>query len=378
MMVDEKEDLCLCALNRIFCYEPILGLRLLDFFGTAAAVFEAPGGKIGELLHARPELAAKINREALAESAREFESLESLSGHFVGLSAPAYPKLLLECPDRPLGLYVRSETPVEDLFNSREAIAFVGTRDLSSYGREWCGNLVSAVAEAERKPLIISGLAFGIDYVAHSTALTLGLPTVGVMATGIDRIYPSRHEILADKMVQTPGCALVSCYPLGTAPVATQFLSRNRIIAGMSQATVLVESKVKGGGLITARHAYSYDRDVYALPGRVDDVRSQGCNQLIRNKIAEPVISREDFLDKLGYKAPRMRKRDVLRKASDLFPDGSLELEVLREVLAERGIDIRTLCDRTDRPYADVIAAALSLESEGFLSMDILQRCSVV
>lgn len=377
-MEDEKEKLCLCALNRIFCYEPTLGLQLLDYFGTAAAVFEAPPGQVGELLHARPEYAEKIHRGAQAESAREFEAMKGMNGCFVGLSDPAYPKLLQECPDRPLGLYVRSETPVEDLFNSREAIAFVGTRDLSSYGREWCGNLVSALAESDRKPLIVSGLAFGIDYVAHATALTLGLPTVGVMATGIDRIYPSRHESIADKMVRTPGCALVSCYPPGTAPVATQFLSRNRIIAGMSRATVLVESKIKGGGLITARHAYSYDRDVYALPGRVDDVRSQGCNQLIRNKIAEPVISREDFLDKLGYKAPRMRKRDVLRKASDIFPEGTLELDVLKAVLAERGIDIRTLCDRTDRPYADVIAAALSLESEGFLSMDILQRCSVV
>ena len=198
------------------------------------------------------------------------------------------------------------------------------------------------------------------------------------MATGIDRIYPSRHESLAERMVRTPGCALVSCYPLGTAPLANQFLSRNRIIAGMSRATVLVESKIRGGGLITARHAYSYDRDVYALPGRVDDVRSQGCNRLIRDKIAEPVISREDFLDKLGLKAPRLRKQDVLGKAAGLFPDGSLELAVLKAVLAERGIDIRTLCTRTDRPYAEVIAAALALESEGFLSMDILQRCSVV
>lgn len=377
-MEDEKETLCLCALNRIFCYEPVVGLRLLEYFGTAAAVFEAPSGQLGGLLHARPEYAGKIHRGALAESARELESVERLGGRFVGLHSPAYPQLLRECPDRPLGFYVRSQTPVEDLFNSREAIAFVGTRDLSSYGREWCGNLVSTLSETSAKPLIVSGLAFGIDYVAHTTALTLSLPTVGVMATGIDRIYPSRHESLAERMVRTPGCALVSCYPLGTAPLANQFLSRNRIIAGMSRATVLVESKIRGGGLITARHAYSYDREVYALPGRVDDVRSQGCNRLIRDKIAEPVISREDFLDKLGLKAPRLRKQDVLGKAAGLFPDGSLELAVLKAVLAERGIDIRTLCARTDQPYAEVIAAALALESEGFLSMDILQRCSVV
>lgn len=377
-MEDEKETLCLCALNRIFCYEPVVGLRLLEYFGTAAAVFEAPSGQLGGLLHARPEYAGKVHRGALAESARELESVERLGGRFVGLHSPAYPQLLRECPDRPLGLYVHSQTPAEDLFNSREAIAFVGTRDLSSYGREWCGNLVSTLSETSAKPLIVSGLAFGIDYVAHTTALTLSLPTVGVMATGIDRIYPSRHESLAERMVCTPGCALVSCYPLGTAPLANQFLSRNRIIAGMSRATVLVESKIRGGGLITARHAYSYDRDVYALPGRVDDVRSQGCNRLIRDKIAEPVISREDFLDKLGLKAPRLRKQDVLGKAAGLFPDGSLELAVLKAVLAERGIDIRTLCARTDRPYAEVIAAALALESEGFLSMDILQRCSVV
>ena len=378
MMEDEKEDLCLCALNRIFCYEPLLGLRLLEYFGTAAAVFEAPGGRIGELLHARPELAARIRRDAIGESAREYELLQSIDAHFVSLRHPAYPRMLRECPDRPLGLYVRAQTPPEDLFPGGEAVAFVGTRDLSPYGREWCGNLVSAIEESNHRPTIVSGLAFGIDYVAHATALALGLPTVGVMATGIDRIYPSRHSALAEQMIRTPGCALVSCYPPGTPPSANQFLSRNRIIAGLCSATVLVESKLKGGGLITARHACSYDRDVYALPGRVDDIRSQGCNMLLRNKTAEPVISREDLLEKLGYKAPRLRKKDVLRRAADIFPDGSAELRLLREVAADRGVDIRTLCERMEEPYPTVIAAALALEGEGFLTMDILQRCSLV
>lgn len=375
--MEEKELLGLCALNRIFCYDPVRCLKLLEYFGTAAAVIEAPPTLLEKLLSDAPRYLPLISREAFADAARELAGLERIGACFVGMDGPGYPPLLKECPDRPVGLYIRSDTPPEDLF-ARRSVAFVGTRDLSPYGREWCGNLVTALAESGDKMLIVSGLAFGIDCVAHTTALSRGLPTIGVMATGIESVYPTRHARLAEQMVHAPGSGLVSCYPPGTSPTANQFLSRNRIIAGMTEATVLVESKIKGGGLVTARHAFSYDRDVYALPGRVDDVRSRGCNFLLRNKTAEPVIGREDLLEKLGLKATRLTESDLLARAEKTYGPDSAEMRLLAAVAAERGVDVHTLCQRLSLPYAEVIATVTALESEGFLTMDILQRCSVL
>ena len=380
---EDKETLALCALNRLFCYEPGAGLQLLGHFGTAAAVFAAEADEIRDLLRGKPQIQEDFARgDALEKAAQELSELPRYGACFIGKNHPGYPRLLLECPDHPLGLYIRSRTAPEDLFNRRRGVAFVGTRDLSPYGRTWCRNLVAALAQTRmaERPVVVSGLAFGIDGVAHETALEAGLPTIGVMATGIDSVYPTRHQHLAERMVETEGSALVSCYPIGTEPFASQFLSRNRIIAGISCATVLVESKVKGGGLITARHAFSYNRDVYALPGRVDDTRSQGCNLLLRNKTAEPVISEEDLLEKLG-----MRRRgkkdaagmDALAAATALYGPDDRKCALLGLVKSEPGITVRELCARTGWALSEVIAETGILESDGLLSVDILQRCSL-
>jgi len=379
---EDKETLALCALNRLFCYEPGAGLQLLAHYGTAAAVFSAPPSEIHNLLRGKPQLQEAFGSgdNLLEKAAKELAELPRLGARFIGRSNPGYPRLLLECPDHPLGLYIRSGTPPDELFNRRRGVAFVGTRDLSPYGRTWCRNLVAALAQTRmaERPVIVSGLAFGIDAVAHETALEEGLPTIGVMATGIDNVYPARHWKLAERMAETEGCALITCYPPGTEPLASQFLSRNRIIAGIAVATVLVESKIKGGGLITARHAFSYNRDVYALPGRVEDTRSQGCNLLLRNKTAEPVISEEDLLEKLGMRHRKGRREaagDVLTSAAALYGPDDRKCALLGLVKAEPGITVRELCARTGWALSEVIAASGILESDGLLSVDILQRC---
>lgn len=379
---DDKETLALCALNRLCCYEPGAGLQLLEHYGTAAAVFAAGTDEILHLLSGKTLMQEAFAKgDALEQAARELAELPRYGACFIGKNHPGYPRLLLECPDHPIGLYVRSDTPAEDLFNRRRSVAFVGTRDLSPYGRSWCRNLVAALAQTRtaERPVIVSGLAFGIDAVAHETALEAGLPTIGVMATGIDSIYPNRHWHLAERMMETEGCALISCYPLGTAPLATQFISRNRIIAGLCCATVLIESKRKGGGLITAHHAFSYNRDVYALPGRVDDIRSQGCNQLLRNKTAEPVISEEDLLEKLGMKrrGRRASSQDTLATAASLYGTSDPKYALLSLISGEPGITVRELGSRTGWALSEVIAATGVLESDGLLSVDILQRCSL-
>jgi DNA processing protein len=204
------------------------------------------------------------------------------------------------------------------------------------------------------------------------------------MATGPENVYPYRHRSFADEMCQIPGCALVTDYPPGTAPLAVHFIRRNRIIAGLSEATVLIESKIKGGGMMTARLAFSYDRDVYALPGRVDDIRSQGCNLLIRSKVAEPLTSVPEFLDSLGMKAGSSAgaatDREILEltykssAAADRVDQMARLLTIIRK---NRGITIEELAEVSALGYARTVELTSRLETDGFICTDLLQRCSI-
>ena len=184
-------------------------------------------------------------------------------------------------------LYIKTTTPLDQLFGGKK-IAVVGTRDPSLHGIYVTRELVSAFSG---RPTIVSGLAYGIDTEAHREALARGLPTIAVLPCGNDMVYPYRNRELAEQIVNTPGCALVSPFSIGTAPEPICFVQRNHVIAGMSQATVVVESRSKGGALVTARRAKSYERDVYAVPGKIDDIRSAGCNALIAEGTAKLLLS---------------------------------------------------------------------------------------
>ena len=177
----------------------------------------------------------------------------------------------MDCPDCPIGLYIRSNSDIEEIFDDAPCISIVGTRDISPYGDEWCKRIVHSLAEAPIKPVIVSGLAYGVDICAHQAALDAGLRTIAVIPTGIDDLYPYYHRRIAERIASTPGCALISDFPLKTSPQAATFLRRNRIIAGLSAATILVESKQKGGGMITCSTAFSYGREAWVLPGRIGD-----------------------------------------------------------------------------------------------------------
>ena len=239
----------------------------------------------------------------------------------------------------------------------------------------------------------MSGLALGADGVAHRTALECGLPTIGVMATGIDKVYPYQHERLAMDMVRTPGCALVTDYPTDTSPVALNFVRRNRIIAGLVSAVVVVESKSKGGSLMTAKYAVNYSRDVFAVPGRLDDARSAGCNSLIATQMAQIVTGPEQLMDELGLGGP-VRHRGQggswgTSQAGDppemvlqalltrKYGPGSALIPVALAVLAHRGISPEELTASLHRPYGEILSAIGTLEADGFLTTDLLRRCSL-
>ena len=384
MEKDYSEKVCICALNRLLGFEPGIAHGLIGAAGSARALFGMTPDEKLAAFGPYSKVAPLLDERELRKSEEELERLGEAGCGFITITDPGYPALLRECEDAPLGLYYRGDSPPEKVFNLRPQIAVVGTRDISLYGREWCRKIVGAMAAARNKPLIVSGFAMGTDIIAHLAALEAGLPTVAVLPTGIDDVYPSRHRSIAGKLAATEGCAIVTDYPPGTEPKAINFIRRNRIIAGICSGTVLVESKAKGGGMITARLAASYDRDLMVLPGRVDDPRSQGCNELLREKLAEPVTDTVHFLDVLGLGSPSRRRASSLEDEIRARYGPVLSPEELGDLLAvagiirrRRGITLDELCPESCLPYGKVARYTGMLESDGIISTDLLQRCSI-
>ena len=383
-MKNYEETINACALNRIFGFEPKIGLALLEHFGSATEVMRLNRKDQELLLGPHSKYTGMITPRAVDAAALELEHLANKSICFIGYQHEHYPILLQECEDAPIGIYIRSNTPVESLFAPSQSIAVVGTRDISLYGEEWCHKIVNSFANTANKPLIISGLALGTDICAHKTALDRGLPTIGVMATGPEQVYPWRHTEFAERLVSTPGCALITDYPPGTAPLAIHFLRRNRIIAGLSHSTLLIESKIRGGGMMTCRLAFSYGREVYALPGRVDDLRSQGCNLLIREKIAEPIISEKELLRSLGFKGARGNRihNDIATLETTYatnVPKDKIDqmATILLYIKKYRGITIEEIAEKVQLEYSRTAELVRILETDGFICTDLLQRCTI-
>ena len=380
-----EEKACLCALNRVFGFKPKIALALISHFGSASEVFSLNEKELNLVLGPYAGYKAHLGLASAEKEAKELEALARDGIRFVGWTEDEYPVLLKQCEDAPAGLYIRSRTPTEELFKPRREIAIVGTRDLSLYGRELCEKTVAAFARTEEKPRIISGLALGADICAHKAAIENKIETIAVMATGPETIYPDRHREFALRLCETPGCALVTDYPPGTAPLAIHFLRRNRIIAGLSEALLLIESKIKGGGMMTSRLAFSYNRDVYALPGRIDDIRSQGCNYLIKNKIAEPITSVDELIKSLKLSSTGRSCTENVNERLNTTYSGIISDDrisrmsvLLLAIRQERGITLDELCQCCGMDYSTVSTLARTLEADGFITIDLMQRCSIL
>ncbi|MCQ2144009.1 MAG: DNA-protecting protein DprA [Bacteroidales bacterium] len=383
---EEKEKAACMALGNIFGFEPGAGLGLVEAAGSASAVFDLPKDGLHELLGPYNKYSGAIGGAAMEEAMEIIGSFGKGYG-YIGCTDPHFPEILRDCPDCPLGLYYRSATDIGKVLNRpNDYISVVGTRDLSPYGEEWTRRIVGAMAGSGSAPTIVSGLAYGVDITAHRTALDKGIPTIGVMATGIDAVYPWHHWNDAERIASTPGCALITDFPPKTQPVKVNFLRRNRIIAGLSKATILVESRSKGGGMVTADLAFSYGREVYALPGRIDDLKSQGCNHLISVKVAEAISDENLLLESLGMGKGSRRKGfdNFMERIRETFegrlgPESTgLVLRAVSEIRRARSISIEELSRVLDVGYRECSTACSMLESEGFISIDLLQRCTVV
>lgn len=300
--------------------------------------------------------------EALFRARSELEFVRRHSIRVLFLLDDDYPPLLREIPDAPVTLYVlgRADLSAQPVFN------VVGTRKCTAYGTSFCNTLITDLSAYYPGALVISGLAYGIDAAAHMAALQNGLATVAVMAHGLDMVYPASHRDLARRIIETGG-ALVSEYPSGTRPFRNNFLQRNRIVAGLSELTFVVESEVKGGAMSTANQAFSYNREVVALPGRYSDITSGGCNRLIANSKAQIFTSVPDLMNLMGWRLPTLTMNKPPQKV--LFPELEGDLArvyaVLRRAAGPLAID--EIHVRTGMAMPSLMAALTDLEFEGIV-----------
>lgn len=336
--------------------------HLIDEFGSAKAVFEADSQLltnmqgIGHLI-----ISQRDNKDLFAKADSELDFIQSHNIRAFIYGQEGYPQRLLDCQDAPALLFYLGTA---DLDNSR-IISIVGTRNATQYGRDNVANLINGIKESIPDALIVSGLALGIDVSAHKAALDAQMPTVGVVAHGLDRIYPSAHRNIAKQMI-TQGGGLLSEYTSGIDPERGNFLARNRIIAGLSDAVIVAESRESGGSLVTASIALDYNRDVFAFPGRTNDDRSKGCNRLIRLNRAGLITCAEDFLEAMGWDNNIVNKKAIQHsipfEEEKLSSNGRLIIDALRD----RGdLIISQLSDATNLDHSTLYEELLTLEMDG-------------
>ena len=348
------------ALTQVPGIGHIWAKKLVDGIGSATDVFR--------LRKELPERLTGVNQrvvdvlhcpQAVARAEQEFAFMEKNRIRCLTLSDEAYPSRLRECDDAPIALFYKG---VADL-NSLRVLNMVGTRHATDYGKQICVTFLRDLKALCPDVLVVSGLAYGIDINAHREALANQLPTVGVLAHGLDRIYPSVHRKTAVDMLQQGG--LLTEFLTGTNPDKHNFISRNRIVAGMADATIVVESAAKGGSLIPADIAESYHRDCFAFPGRTGDAYSAGCNQLIRDNKASLLLSAEDFVQTMGWaSASKPSSSEPLQR--NLFPNLSEEEQQIIAILSEQGDQqINALVVGTNMAVHRINALLFELEMKG-------------
>jgi DNA processing protein len=345
------------ALSMLKGIGPVGARNLVAYCGGVEALFKdkALQRKLERVPGIGPERMQALRDSAILERAqREADSLEERGVRALFYLDEGYPQRLRHCEDAPIVLYVRGAADLDAL----RTIAVVGTRQPSDHGRQWCEALVEGLAGTGAT--IVSGLAYGIDITAHRSALRHGLPTVACLAHGLDKVYPSEHASVAHQMLNSG--ALVAELPSGSRFVPGNFPARNRIIAGLSDCTVVVESGRKGGSLITADIAHSYDREVFAVPGRPMDARSEGCNLLIQQNKAGLITSANDLLTLMEWQPQRPRRPAQTDLFAELQPDERTLVGILK---AGGNLHIDELCAQSKWTQGKVAALLLNMEFSG-------------
>ena len=352
----EDELTALLTLNRIDGIGSIGAKYLYEQFGSAQEIFR----NREHLKEIIPGIDTHV-MDALCGSGYDSfirEELEFIEKHGIRCVTPAdsdYPARLLDCNDAPLVLFSLGNVN----YNATRTVGIVGTRKATDYGRRMCHTFIKELHELCPDITIVSGLAYGIDIESHKDALEYGFPTIGVLAHGLDMIYPSAHRSIAKQMLSTGG--LVTEFMSRTAPLGHNFVMRNRIIAGLSDAVIVVESAAKSGSLITAEIAESYSRDCFAFPGSVGDPYSVGCNELIRDNRASLITSAFDFVNAMNWNDRSLKGKPV---QTELFPDLTDDEDKVYQRIRQKaqGVHISTLMTELNMPYPRLSSILFSLE----------------
>ena len=363
--MNEQEIYYTLALSRMTGINLQTALHLYQQLGGAQAVYEHRDDICDVIPDCSPRLVASLKdwSSALQRAAAEMEYMQQHSIRPLCLDSDDYPARLRECPDAPLVLYSLGNAQL----NQRRVVSIVGTRHATQYGCDLIHRFVADLRQLCPQVLIVSGLAYGIDICAHREALAQGYETVAVLAHGLDDIYPSMHRSTAIQMLSQGG--LLTEYMTQTQPDKRNFVQRNRIVAGMCDATILVESAAHGGGLITMGIAQSYDRSTFAFPGAVGMPYSEGCNNLLRDNGAALITSADDFVKAMGWQTDsqlQQAKAEGIERT--LFPELSPDEQRIVSLLSQTNdLQQNVLSVKTGIPIGQLTALLFQLEMKGVL-----------
>lgn len=361
--MSDNELIYTMALTRIGFFNFQTMLELYRQMGSGSEIFEHRGDIQDIVPDCSPRLAAALKdwSEPLRRAEEEMEYCHDHGIAIYCLGDGKYPQRLAECADAPIVLYYKGEANL----NKRNVINIVGTRHCTTYGADVIARFTRELKSLCPDVLIVSGLAYGVDVNAHRRALDNGFETVGVLAHGLDYLYPHVHKPIANEMVGHGG--LLTEFMTNTKADKPNFIRRNRIVAGMSDACILIESAARGGGLITAGIAQSYSRDVFAVPGRLGDKYSEGCNRIIRDNIATMLTSAEEFVKAMGWENDS-RRTGAMAKGIErqLFPELTAEQRLIVDVLTKTDdLQINIIATKTNMPIHKVAALLFEMEMLG-------------
>jgi DNA processing protein len=335
--------------------------KLCETFGSASAIFNASQKELEKVEFIGTIKAKSIKKfRDFAAAEKEIRFIEKYAIKGLFLTSSEYPQRLLNCFDPPTMLFYRGSADL----NAPKIVAIVGTRNNSEYGKNFTEKLIKTLARMN--VIIVSGLAFGIDAIAHKCSLKYKLPTIGVVAHGLDTIYPQENTNLAKQIIKDGG--LLTEFQSNTKPDRHNFPSRNRVVAGISDATIVVESGLKGGSIITANMAWDYNRDVYAVPGRSIDTKSEGCNRLIKENKATLLDDPEQFIETMGWNDDHAKKKRTLQ--TKMFIDFKEdEKRILDLLMTDEFAGIDELNFKTGLSSSSLASALLNLEMQGVLKV---------
>ena len=362
MTDNEQEQIYSIALTMVPGIGHIGAKRLVEGMKSATDVFRFRKELAQRLSGVHERVSGALDCPSIiARAEQELVFLQKNHIQCLTFHDEAYPSRLRECEDAPIVLFFKGNTDL----NSLHILNMVGTRNATDYGTQICASFLRDLKALCPDVLVVSGLAYGIDIHAHREALANELPTVGVLAHGLDRIYPHVHRKTAVDMLEKGG--LLTEFLSGTNPDRHNFISRNRIVAGMCDATIVIESAEKGGSLITAELAEGYHRDCFAFPGRMSDEYSKGCNRLIRDNKASLLLSAEDFVQAMGWNIPMTLSEKVSVQRS-LFIELSEEEQKIVAILEKLGnLQINSLVVEADIPVNKMTALLFELEMKGVI-----------